>query len=68
MKIRIGSRGSDLALWQANYVKGILEEKGCEVSIAIIQTKGDEFQDLGFDKMEGKGFFTKEIENSLINQ
>ena len=68
MKIRIGSRGSDLALWQANYVKVILEEKGCEVSIAIIQTKGDEFQDLGFDKMEGKGFFTKEIENSLINQ
>ena len=68
MKIRIGSRGSDLALWQANYVKGILEEKGCEVSISIIQTKGDEFQELGFDKMEGKGFFTKEIENSLINQ
>jgi hydroxymethylbilane synthase len=68
MKIRIGSRGSDLALWQANYVKGILEEKGCEVSISIIQTKGDEFKDLGFDKMEGKGFFTKEIENSLINQ
>lgn len=68
MKIRIGSRGSDLALWQANYVKGILEEKGCEVSIVIIQTKGDEFQELGFDKMEGKGFFTKEIENSLINQ
>jgi hydroxymethylbilane synthase len=67
MKIRIGSRGSDLALWQANYVKGILEEKGCEVSISIIQTKGDEFKDLGFDKMEGKGFFTKEIENSLIN-
>lgn len=68
MKIRIGSRGSDLALWQANYVKGILEEKGCEVSISIIQTKGDEFQELGFDKMEGKGFFTKEIENSLLNQ
>ena len=68
MKIRIGSRGSDLALWQANYVKGILEEKGCEVSISIIQTKGDEFQELGFDKMKGKGFFTKEIENSLLNQ
>lgn len=67
MKIRIGSRGSDLALWQANYVKKLLEDKGCEVTISIILTKGDQIQDLSFDKLEGKGFFTKEIEASLLN-
>jgi hydroxymethylbilane synthase len=68
MKIRIGSRGSDLALWQANYVRRLLEEKGCSVSISIIQTKGDKIQDLSFDKLEGKGFFTKEIETSLLEE
>jgi hydroxymethylbilane synthase len=68
MKIRIGSRGSDLALWQANYVRKLLEEKGCSVSISIIQTKGDKIQDLSFDKLEGKGFFTKEIETSLLEE
>ena len=66
MKIRIGSRGSDLALWQANYVKNLLEDKGCDVTISIILTKGDQIQDLSFDKLEGKGFFTKEIEEALI--
>ena len=68
MKIRIGSRGSDLALWQANYVKNLLEEKGLEVSITIIETQGDKIQDLSFDKLEGKGFFTKEIETHLLNK
>jgi len=67
MKIRIGTRGSDLALWQANHVKNLLEAKGCSVTISIIQTKGDQVQDLSFDKIEGKGFFTKEIESSLLS-
>jgi hydroxymethylbilane synthase len=66
MKITIGSRGSDLALWQANFVKDQLEEKGHEVTIKIIVTSGDRIQDLSFDKMEGKGFFTKEIEEALL--
>jgi hydroxymethylbilane synthase len=66
MKITIGSRGSDLALWQANFVKNQLEEKGHEVGIKIIVTQGDRIQDLSFDKMEGKGFFTKEIEEALL--
>jgi len=66
MKIRIGSRGSDLALWQANFVKSQLEELGHEISIQIITTKGDRIQDLSFDKIEGKGFFTKEIEDALL--
>jgi hydroxymethylbilane synthase len=66
MKIRIGSRGSDLALWQANFVKDQLEKLGHEVSIQIIITKGDRIQNLSFDKIEGKGFFTKEIEEALL--
>ena len=65
--IRIGTRGSDLALWQANHVKLQLENLGCKVEIAIIQTQGDRIQDLSFDKLEGKGFFTKEIEAELLN-
>ena len=64
--IRIGTRGSDLALWQANFVKGELEKLGCTVEVKIIKTQGDLIQDLSFDKLEGKGFFTKEIEEALI--
>jgi hydroxymethylbilane synthase len=60
--IRIGSRGSDLALWQANYVKSELEQLGHQIEITVIKTQGDRIQHLSFDKLEGKGFFTKEIE------
>ena len=66
--IRIGTRGSDLALWQANHVKAQLEALGCTVELNIIQTQGDRIQDLSFDKLEGKGFFTKEIESALLDQ
>jgi hydroxymethylbilane synthase len=66
-QIRIGSRGSDLALWQANHVKRQLEALGCSVTIKIIKTQGDAIQHLSFDKLEGKGFFTKEIETALLN-
>ena len=65
--IRIGTRGSDLALWQAHFVKNQLEQLGCEVQLQIIVTQGDRIQDLSFDKLEGKGFFTKEIEAALLN-
>lgn len=68
MKIRIGSRGSDLALWQAHFVKDQLEKLGHEVTIQIIITKGDRIQNLSFDKIEGKGFFTKEIEEALLRK
>lgn len=68
MNITIGSRGSDLALWQAHFVKDKLEKLGHDVTIKIIVTKGDRIQDLSFDKIEGKGFFTKEIEESLLNK
>ena len=67
-KVIIGSRGSDLALWQAHFVKGELEKLNCTVEINIITTQGDRIQDLSFDKLEGKGFFTKEIEEALLNK
>jgi len=65
-EIVIGSRGSDLALWQANYIKDLLEKEGQTVRIQIIKTQGDIIQHLSFDKMEGKGFFTKELETALL--
>ena len=64
--IRIGTRGSELALWQANFVKSELEKIGQEAVLHIIKTQGDREQDLSFDKLEGKGFFTKEIEAALL--
>lgn len=65
--IKIGTRGSALALWQAHYVKALLEQSGFPASIQIIETTGDRVQNLSFDKMEGKGFFTKEIEEALLD-
>lgn len=65
-KITIGSRGSDLALWQANHVRKQLESLGHEIEIKVIVTQGDAIQHLSFDKLEGKGFFTKEIETALL--
>ncbi len=66
-KLIIGSRGSDLALYQANFIRDILiREHGCEVEIKIIQTAGDKIDNVSFDKMEGKGFFTKELEEALL--
>ncbi|MFM7726259.1 MAG: hydroxymethylbilane synthase, partial [Flavobacteriales bacterium] len=62
----IGSRGSDLALWQAHFVQNELQAIGIHSVIEIIKTKGDAIQHLSFDKIEGKGFFTKEIEEALL--
>lgn len=62
----IGSRGSDLALWQAHFVQRQLSDIGVNSTIEIIKTKGDAIQHLSFDKIEGKGFFTKEIEDALL--
>lgn len=67
-KVIIGSRGSDLALWQAHFVQAQLQKLGCDATINIIKTQGDKIQHLSFDKMEGKGFFTKEIEEALLNR
>lgn len=66
-KLTIGSRGSDLALYQANFIRDILvSQHACEVEIRIIKTAGDKIDNVSFDKMEGKGFFTKELEDALL--
>ena len=65
-KVIIGSRGSELALWQANFVQSQLEAIGFEVELKIIKTQGDKLLNLSFDKIEGKGFFTKELEEELL--
>lgn len=64
--IRIGTRGSKLALWQAEFTQNQLAGVGIESELVIIKTQGDLVQHLGFDKLEGKGFFTKEIEDALL--
>lgn len=65
--ITIATRGSDLALWQAHFLQGELKKIGRESKLLILKTKGDIIQHLSFDKIEGKGFFTKEIEDALLN-
>jgi len=64
--LRIGTRGSKLALWQAHYTQAELARIGVESELVIIKTQGDVVQHLSFDKLEGKGFFTKEIEDALL--
>jgi hydroxymethylbilane synthase len=66
--IRIGSRGSQLALWQANHIAQVLRTHGHAVEIQIIRTTGDRMQQPGFvppPGMDGKGIFIKEIEEAL---
>src|ERR1700712_5609421 len=65
-KLIIGTRGSDLALWQANFVKDRLLENNIQAELKIIKTQGDRILNLSFDKLEGKGFFTKELEEELL--
>ncbi len=69
-KIIIGSRGSELALWQANFVKKELEKKhrGLSVEIKIIKTKGDKILDVALSKIGDKSLFTKELEIELLNK
>ena len=66
--VKIGTRGSKLALWQANFLQEELKKIGVASSIHVIKTKGDQIQHLSFDKIEGKGFFTKEIEDALLQE
>src|SRR5271169_5715000 len=69
-KLRIGSRGSQLALWQANHISALLRARGHEIEIEIIHTTGDKITDVplamvGTKGGLGKGIFTKEIEEDL---
>ena len=69
MKIRIGSRGSKLALWQAHHIRDRLLATGrvSEVELTIIKTTGDRIQDVALAAVGGKGLFTKEIEEALLD-
>jgi hydroxymethylbilane synthase len=64
-KLRIGSRGSQLALWQANHISTLLRARGHEVEIEIIHTTGDKITDVALAMVGTKGMFTKEIEEAL---
>jgi len=64
-RLRIGSRGSQLALWQANHISALLREQGHEVELEIIKTTGDKILDVALAKVGTKGMFTKEIEEAL---
>jgi hydroxymethylbilane synthase len=63
--IRIGTRGSKLALYQAHHVAGLLQKKGLESEIVIIDTKGDKILDVSIAKIGSKGVFTEELEDQL---
>ncbi|MGD0801748.1 MAG: hydroxymethylbilane synthase [Terracidiphilus sp.] len=65
MKLRIGSRGSQLALWQANHIAALLRGQSHTVEIEIIKTTGDRLQEVAFAQVGSKGMFTREIEEAL---
>ena len=67
--LKIGTRGSKLALWQANWVKSALNTRhpSLSVELVIIKTKGDKILDVPLAKVGGKGLFVKEIEEALLN-
>jgi hydroxymethylbilane synthase len=64
-KLKIGSRGSQLALWQANHVAALLRDQGHTVEIEVIKTTGDKITSVALAKVGTKGMFTKEIEDAL---
>jgi hydroxymethylbilane synthase len=65
-RLRIGSRGSQLALWQANHIADLLRAHGHTVELEIIKTTGDKITDVALAKVGTKGMFTKEIEEALV--
>lgn len=65
--IKLGTRGSKLALWQAYFVKETLEAGGLPVEIVIIETKGDQILDRSLSKIGSKGVFTEELEEKLLS-
>lgn len=68
-EIRVGTRGSQLALWQANWVKSSIEERyaGTTVELVKIKTTGDKILDVPLAQVGGKGLFVKEIEEALLD-
>ena len=66
-RLRIGSRGSQLALWQAHHISDLLRARGHEIELEIIKTTGDKILDVALAKVGTKGMFTKEIEEALAD-
>ncbi len=66
MDLVIATRGSQLALWQSNYIKASLEELGYKVELKIFKTKGDKILDTPLALIGGKGLFTKELEDAML--
>jgi hydroxymethylbilane synthase len=64
-RLRIGSRGSQLALWQADHISALLREHGHQVEVEIIKTTGDKITHVALAQVGTKGMFTKEIEDAL---
>ena len=67
MNIKIASRNSALALWQTYYIRDLLEARGHSVEIITMKTKGDVILDTPLAKIGGKGLFTKELENAMLD-
>lgn len=67
MHFKIGTRGSKLALWQAEWVKTELEKNGHTAELVIINTKGDQILNISLAKIGSKGVFTEELEEQLLN-
>jgi hydroxymethylbilane synthase len=65
---RIGTRGSQLALWQANTVKAMLEQRGHAVELVIIKTTGDRLSEAALSEAGGKRLFVKEIEDAMLKR
>ncbi len=68
--INIGTRGSQLALWQANHIKSVLESRYSEHTFKLvkIKTTGDKILDVALSKVGGKGLFVKELEDALLEE
>ena len=66
--IKIGTRGSQLALWQAHKIEEMLKKVGLSTEIVIIDTKGDKMLTTTISKIGSKGVFTEELEEQLRNQ
>ena len=66
--IIIGSRGSALALWQARHIQASLTQLGADARIEVIKTTGDKITDVPLAQVGGKGLFTKEIEEALLDR
>ncbi|WP_180380009.1 MULTISPECIES: hydroxymethylbilane synthase [Campylobacter] len=67
MNIRIASRNSALALWQTYHIRDLLEARGHNIEIITMKTKGDVILDTPLAKIGGKGLFTKELENAMLD-